>query len=106
MAFISVLFGNVWALVNPWSILFLWISRALGNLTPLLTYPTRLGCWPAVVLLFGFAWLELISEFGEKPRVLGALIMAYSAITWCAMTLFGRELWLKNGELFSMYSVC
>ena len=28
------------------------------------------------------------------------LIVAYSAITWTGMALFGRDVWLKNGEIF------
>ena len=31
MVFISALVGNLWALVNPWSILFIWFSNLFGN---------------------------------------------------------------------------
>lgn len=101
MAFISALFGNLWALVNPWDILFTWLERRFGDLQPVLDYPAWLARWPAVCLFLGFAWLELIFEKSEQPRVLATLIIAYSAITWSGMFVFGRAVWLRNGEIFT-----
>ena len=101
MAFVSALLGNLWALVNPWKILFTWFERATGGFGPFLTYPALLGRWPAVVLFLVFAWMELISGQSEHPPNLAMLIVAYSAITWTGMALFGREVWLKNGEIFT-----
>jgi len=101
MAFISALAGNLWSLVNPWKILFAWFEQAAGPLRPALSYPAWLGRWPAVLLFLAFAWMELISEQAEQPRVLATMITVYSAITWAGMALFGREIWLRNGEAFA-----
>ena len=101
MAFTSALAGNLWALINPWKILFVWAERASGETKPLLAYPAGLGRWPAVALFGVFAWLELISGLGEQPRSLGLLIVAYSAMTWTGMAFFGRDTWLENGEIFN-----
>ena len=101
MAFVSALFGDLWALVNPWKILFTWFERATGGFGPFFTYPALLSRWPVVVLFLVFAWMELISGQSEHPRNLAMLIVAYSAITWTGMALFGREVWLKNGEIFT-----
>ena len=101
MAFTSALVGNLWALVNPWKILFTWFERATGGFGPILSYPAWLGRWPVVVLFLVFAWMELISGQAEHPYTLAMLIVAYSAITWTGMVIFGREVWLKNGEIFS-----
>ncbi|MEE9544851.1 MAG: hypothetical protein V3V55_04540 [Rhodospirillales bacterium] len=101
MAFISALVGDLWALVNPWKILFTWFERATGGFGPFLTYPALLVRWPVVVLFLAFAWMELISGQAEHPRTLAMLIAAYSAITWTGMAFFGREIWLKNGEIFT-----
>ncbi|MDP6786320.1 MAG: hypothetical protein QGI13_04240 [Rhodospirillales bacterium] len=101
MAFTSALVGNLWDLVNPWKILFAWTERVTGGFGPVLSYPPWLGRWPAVVLFLVFAWMELISGQAEHPPTLALLIVAYSAITWTGMALYGREVWLKNGETFS-----
>jgi len=101
MAFTSALAGNLWALINPWKILYAWAERACGGITPSFAYPARLGQWPAVAMFLMFAWLELISGLGEQPRILGLLIVAYSAVTWIGMVFFGRETWLRNGEIFA-----
>ncbi len=101
MAFTSALVGNLWALVNPWTILFTWFERATGGFRPASSYPAWLGRWPVVLLFLAFAWLELISGQAVYPRTLAMLIVAYSAITWTGMALFGREVWLRNGEIFT-----
>ncbi len=102
MAFISALVGNLWTLINPWDSLFVWLERTIGGLGPIYNYPTWLARWPAVGLFIIFAWLELIFEQSEQPRILATLIVAYSAVTWSGMALFGREVWLRNGEVFTL----
>ena len=102
MAFISVLFGDLWALVNPWTILFTLARRRSGEAPSRQSYPARLGHWPALILLLAFAWLELISDLGENPRILGLLIVMYSTVTWSGMAIFGRDVWLRNAEVFSV----
>ncbi|MBT3371021.1 MAG: hypothetical protein HOE98_23530 [Rhodospirillaceae bacterium] len=106
MAFVCALFGNLWALVNPWNILFNLFERAWRNRTgmtlgPAVAYPAWLGRWPVVGLFLLFAWLELIFEQSEQPRTLAMLIVAYSAVTWFGMVLFGRQTWLGHGEIFN-----
>jgi hypothetical protein len=101
MAFTSALVGNLWDLVNPWKILFTWTERATSGFWTVRPYPAWLSHWPAVLLFLAFAWMELISGQAEHPRNLALLIVAYSAITWTGMALYGRETWLKNGEVFT-----
>ncbi len=102
-AFAAALIGNVWALVNPLDTLYRWAERRSRRpLRPTLRYPAALGQWPAVALFLGFAWLELISDSADTPATLAKLLLAYSALTWGGMLLFGREAWLAHGELFNV----
>jgi len=108
LAYVAALAGNLWPLVNPWSIVFAGferLARLLGARSRAglgLDYPAWLGAWPAVVLFGLFAWLELISEAGTVPRNLATAIATYSGLTWCAMAVFGRDVWLGRGEAFSL----
>jgi len=101
-AFVSALCGDLWALVNPWATLFSWAQYISGRLRPRFAYPDWLGHWPALFLFLCFAWLELVSDAGEKPRILGGLILIYSAVTWLGMACYGREIWLRYAEVFSV----
>jgi hypothetical protein len=101
MAFASALVGNLWSLVNPWKIIFVWFEKITGGIGPIYIYPSILARWPAVLLFGIFAWLELISDLGEDPRALAWLIILYSILTWFGMTLFGRQAWLRNADPFS-----
>ena len=108
LAYVSAFIGNVWALINPWDALFGWAEslyrRATsGRALPLtLPYPEALGVWPAIVLLLAFSWIELIFPSPAAPANIAWFTLAYSAITWTGMALFGRETWLKHGEAFSL----
>jgi len=103
LAFLSALIGNFWDLMNPWRILFQWAVR-LRSVSPTVPrpYPAWLGYWPAVMLFLAFAWMELISEVAEQPRMLGNLIIFYTLITWFGMARYSCETWLRHGEVFSV----
>jgi hypothetical protein len=104
---VSVLFGNVWAVLSPWGAAAdgaAWVSERAGlRWEAPFAYPERLGRWPGAVLLFAFAALELAYWDPGDPRALALAIFLYSAITWLAMLAYGREAWTENGEAFAVY---
>ena len=65
-------------------------------------YPQALGAWPACILLLAFSWTELVYPNAASPVHIAALAIAYSALTWTGMLLFGRDAWLQNAEVFSL----
>ena len=63
MAYVVTLIGNVWAVINPWKILFGWVEylhrKATGRgMSPKMAYPPGWGVWPAFALFLAFAWLQ------------------------------------------------
>jgi len=104
---LSVLFGNVWTVLSPWRAAAdaaAWASERSGVRweTPF-AYPARLGRWPAAVLLFAFAALELAYWDPADPRALVLAILLYSTITWLGMLAYGRARWIESGEAFAVY---
>jgi hypothetical protein len=102
-----VVFGNLWSLLSPWkavadAVEWAW-SRTGRSWEPLAAYPERLGRWPAAVLLFAFAALELAYPRAAEPRTLALAIVIYSWITWAGMLVYGRRPWNENGEAFNVY---
>jgi len=108
LAYVSALIGNLWALINPWQILFTWAEdlyrrfRPGGGLSLDLAYPRWLGVWPGFLLFFAFAWIELIYHGRVWPQKLAVLAIVYSALTWLGMICFGKHRWLRGGEAFSI----
>ncbi len=102
-----MLLGNVWSALSPWKAaadFVAWASRRLGtDREPPFEYPERLGRWPAAVLLFAFATLELAYVDPASPHALAAAIAVYSVLTWAGATAFGREAWFAYGDGFSVY---
>ena len=103
----SILLGNVWRVLSPWRAIAdaaVWVYERAGfEARPLAVYPERAGRWPAVVLLFCFAALELTYSDPASPRALALAVALYSYVTWFGMAAFGRETWLGRGEAFSVY---
>ena len=108
MACVSVFCGNLWALINPWKIMFTWAERLYGGvsggaaLSRQWPYPRRLGVWPALWLYVAFAWVVLVFDNTAVPATLAGLGLMYTAITWAGMFVFGQAVWLRYGEVFSL----
>ncbi len=108
IAYVSALLGNVWALINPLSIIFDWSDALYRRLNPGdrlslgVSYPKKLGVWPAFVLFFIFAWIELVYPGSSTPRNIAFYLVAYSIVTWTGMVVYGKEAWLSKGEAFSV----
>ncbi|HEU0318194.1 MAG TPA: fenitrothion hydrolase, partial [Solirubrobacteraceae bacterium] len=66
-------------------------------------YPAWLGRWPAVVGIFGFAWLELVYENKDVPETLAILAVGYAVVQLVGMSLYGIEVWESRGDAFSVY---
>jgi len=108
-AYLSALVGDLWALVNPWKVLYRWgeaIARALrpaSDLGPRRRLPPGVGVWPAVALLLAFVWIEILWDGNAVPANIARLALGYSVLTWAGMFLFGREAWLRAGEVFAVF---
>lgn len=108
LAVLSVLFGDVFAALNPWRAVgnaCSWVATRLskGSLPPPLKYPTWLGQWPAALGLLAFAWLELAYGNRDDPSTLAALALVYSGIQFIGMALFGVRQWSERGDAFGVY---
>ena len=95
---LCAIFGNLWALVNPWS----GILRMIGA-TGFLKLPKAVGYMPATLLFLGFAWFELVSLSPEDPGGLARVVSAYVLFTFLAAATFGWEAWSERGECFSVF---
>ena len=87
--------------------LYLWVGRETGRpqterLSFHVHYPRWLGVWPSCGLFLLFAWLELVAPGRDVPRNIAVAILIYSAFTWVGFAIFGRDTWLKRGEVFSI----
>jgi hypothetical protein len=108
VAYVSAFVGDVWSLINPWRTIYGWaegLFARLGNRTELsfrLSYPKALGVWPAVGLLLAFSWIELVYPTPAVPAQIACFAVGYSLLTWSGMAAFGRETWLRHGEVFSV----
>lgn len=98
----SVLFGDIFRAFSPWRT----CARILARVTrPRLRYPAWLGMWPAVAVIVGFAWLELVYVPADRdhPATLATLSLAYFVVMLAGMMLFGVEEWGGRADGFGAY---
>lgn len=89
------LVGDSWPTLNP--VRLDWDFLSNGHLS----YPTRLGCWPATFGLLGIALLESASSVSENPRMLGGVVAGYLIVTIVGSAVFGSETWFEQADPLS-----
>lgn len=103
MAFFCALVGDLWELVDPLPTLYRAAVRLTGCRESLgWAYPARLAAWPAVVLFLAFAWAELVWQDKDVPPAIATAVLAYSALSWGGMLLFGVDAWRSQADAFAM----
>ena len=98
----TALFGDLFAVINPWKFIVAIIARIFPRLLiTRLRYPQFLAYWPAVALYMGFIWLELFAQIG--PYDLALLLAVYTVINVLGVALLGRRDWFEYCEFFSVF---
>lgn len=100
--YLSALFGEVYAAINPWRRL----AQGIGRLWPAYLqgryhYPNKLAWWPALLLYMTFIWIELFGY--TRPYSLAVILLAYSAINLAGVWLVGITAWFRYGEFFGVF---
>jgi hypothetical protein len=90
--------GDVFQIINPWRAM-LRVLRVGAQ--PMLRYPPALASWPAFTCYLALSWLELMAP--PRPSLLAGALLIYTGLTAAGATLFGREAWFRNAELFSVF---
>jgi hypothetical protein len=108
LAVLSLFVGDVFKAFNPWRA----IARAVaavasrarrGSLPAPMPYPMALGRWPAAAGILVFAWIELVYAGRTDPSNLAILMLAYAAVQFVGMSLYGIEPWNRYGDAFGVY---
>ena len=108
MGFVVSLLGNLWAVINPWKIIFGLAEALYHRFNPDwelglgLDYADKVGVWPSVAIFFAFVWVENALPDSASPPLLAWLIIAYSVLTLGGMCLFGKHQWLRHCEAFTV----
>ncbi len=104
---VSLLFGDVFAAVNPWRAIGRLtgaaVARLTGSVPETLPYPPRLGYWPAAAGIFAFVCAELALADGNDPSTLALLIELYVVVQLAGQALFGVEAWGRHGDPLGVY---
>ena len=99
------LVGPIWDWVNPFRALDSLIRRLRGAPGPSADEADRLagvGIWPAVLLFFSFACLELTSGYANRPWLVAWLALGYTVLALAGLQWFGARSWLSHVEFFTI----
>lgn len=96
----SVLFGNLWRDIEPWTGPVRGIRRLIGRRGS--AGLSRLGHLPAVAGLLAFAWFEIVSLSPADPLVLARAVAGYYLLILALAVAEGED-WLARGEFLTVY---
>lgn len=96
---VSMVFGNIWRWINPWSAPVR-ITRTLLGVSGKVGLG-RYGQWPAVAGMLGFTWFQLVSLSPEDPMTLVQAAGTYWAFIYL-LAVFEGEDWLEQGEFLTV----
>jgi len=102
---LSLLLGPVWKAISPVRTINLGFAKISGSDPDrgLLTYPERLGYWPAALGLFAFVWMELVYPFSTELGPVRLWCAAYVAVMLVGGALFGTRFY-ESADPFEVYS--
>ena len=103
LAVLSLVFGPVWAWLNPVRWLHTGVAR-LARLDPESSLTSwSPGYWPAALGLFAFTWLELIAPDRTTLLVLRVAIGSFVVVDLLGALVFGRG-WFSRCDPFEVWS--
>jgi hypothetical protein len=88
----TYLFGNSWPTLNP----FRTLAEALPSLDR--PYPDRIGAWPSVAGLLLLVWIEVATPLADDPRLLAAVLAAYTVVTVGGAVVVGADAWFERAD--------
>jgi hypothetical protein len=102
---ISLLLGQFWRATNPLRTIHSGLC-ALARVDPergLVALSARVGVWPAVAAIFGFAWLELVQPDRTTLAVVRVWALAWLVILVLGAIVFGQR-WIGAADPFETYA--
>jgi len=103
LAFVSMVFGPVWRVINPLRLLHTGLLR-LARVSPdLALLPYRAGWWPAAIGLALFTWVELVAADNTSIPFLRLLVLGFLLVSVLGAALFGRA-WFDRADPFEAWS--
>lgn len=101
-SYLSSLFGDLYAAINPWQVMAEALGRVFKNYTQgRWRYPVALAYWPALALYMGFIWIELFMF--NRPSTLAKMLSAYTLLNLIGVWAVGSAAWFRYCEFFSVF---
>ncbi|AFK21398.1 hypothetical protein E6P09_16530 (plasmid) [Haloferax mediterranei ATCC 33500] len=93
----SYLVADTWRALNPWRT----VAAAVPN--GFVTYPDRLGRWPAVAGILALVWVETATSVTSRPEILATALVGYTIVTLVGAVLVGEETWFDRVDPVSVF---
>ncbi|MBE0552392.1 MAG: hypothetical protein IH625_01740 [Rhodobacteraceae bacterium] len=100
LPFGSMVLGNLWRPVSPWTAPVRSLRTALGWQGSIGL--SRLGHWPAALGMAGFSWFQIVSLAPDDPGHLARVALAYWAVILVLAVAEGED-WLEKGEFLTVF---
>lgn len=101
-AYLTLIAGDLYALINPWRTAVDGLQRMGCDLSRRrVQWPRWVGYWPAVLFYVVLVGIELFES--PTPRATAVLLLIYTALTLVGCFAFGANVWFRRADFFSIY---
>ncbi|VWC89397.1 MULTISPECIES: hypothetical protein [Burkholderia] len=99
--YVSAVFGDLYALTNPFALLLRIVARAVPAIDRgRYRYPRSLASYPALLAYVALIALELFGA--ARPRDASLFLAGYAACALAGSFCFGRDVWLRHFDAFGI----
>lgn len=102
---LSLLFGPFWRTISPVRAINAGFAKVAGSdpEVGVVSYPERLGYWPASLGLFAFVWMELVYPYATELSPVRLWCALYLGIMLVGGALFGNTFYAR-ADPFEVFS--
>ena len=103
--YVTAILGNVWKFINPFRTLIELAEKTSHKaFTPRISYPAKLGYFPALLIYIAIIWLELLFDrFGTTPGNISLMLSGYVVLSLVGAYIIGKDIWFRYVDFFSVY---
>jgi hypothetical protein len=102
LTYLTTIVGDAYSWTNPWTTLAdLLRAAGIDMDKQRIRYPDRASYWPAVAWYLALVWIELFAL--PRPALLSIALAVYTGVTLAGMYAFGRDIWLRHGDMFGVF---
>ncbi|SNZ03778.1 hypothetical protein SAMN06269185_0367 [Natronoarchaeum philippinense] len=99
---LAAVVGDPWPVLSPWRTVYEGLARIEGEEISIMTYPERLGEWPALIGVLAWVGIaENLTVLPRSPAGTAVVVLGYAITMLAGGLVFGRA-WFRRADALAV----